>query len=273
VSAPAARTAVRPAVGALPPLAPGSCQVWWIRTGEVRAEHEDLLGDDDLARRARLHRPADRQRTTAAWAVARLVLGGLTGLPPASLRVGRACRACGAEHGKPRLLGGVGLHVSVSHAADRAVVAVGRDAPVGVDIEQVRPWADAELADVARLVLAPEEQAVLARQRAGTRAEAFTTYWTRKEAALKSTGAGLSAPLADLAVSSPAFPPRVLRWGGRNGDVPAPSLAALSAPAGFVGTVAVLGPAAARVAEYDAGPLLRRYGDRLQSSLATRSHR
>ncbi|MGY1836887.1 4'-phosphopantetheinyl transferase family protein [Blastococcus sp. SYSU DS0510] len=272
MSAAAARTAVRPAVGALPPLAPGSCQVWWIRAGEVRPEHDELLDDDDLARRARLHRPADRQRTTAAWAVARLVLGGHAGRSPGSLRVDRACRACGAQHGKPRLLGGVGLHVSVSHAGDRAAVAVSRDAPVGVDIEQVGPWAEADLADVAQFVLAPEERVVLARQRAGTRAEVFTAYWTRKEAAVKATGAGLSSPLEDIVVSSPASPPRVLRWGAADEDVPAPSLAALAAPAGFVGTVAVLGPTAPRVVEHDAGPLLRRYSDRRPSPVTARRH-
>ncbi|MCF6508269.1 4'-phosphopantetheinyl transferase superfamily protein [Blastococcus sp. MG754426] len=255
-----AAPAARPAVGALPHLAPGSCQVWWIDTDEVHAGHDDLLDPDDVVRRGRLHRPADRRRTTAAWAVARLVLGGLAGLPPEALRIDRTCLACGGGHGKPRLLGDVGLHVSVSHAGNRAVVAVGRDAPVGVDIEQVGAWADADLTDVARLVLAPEERAVLARQPAGTRAEVFTTYWTRKEAAVKATGAGLSAPLDDIVVSSPAFPPHLLRWGAGNGDVPAPSLAALAAPAGFVGTVAVLGPAAPRVVEHDAGPLLRRCG-------------
>jgi 4'-phosphopantetheinyl transferase len=272
VSAPAARIAVRPAVGALPPVAAGGCQVWWIGADDVRAEHDDLLDADDVRRRARLQRTGDRQRTTAAWAVARLVLGGLAGLPPGSLRIDRVCPACGGGHGKPRLLGDLGLHVSVSHAADRAVVAVSRDAPVGVDIEQIGPWADADLAEVAQLVLAPEERAVLARQRQEARAEVFTTYWTRKEAAVKASGTGLSAPLEDIVVSSPASSPRVLRWAPA-GDGPAPSLTALAAPAGFVGTVAVLGATAPPVVEYDAGPLLRRYSSRRLSSVTMRSQR
>lgn len=263
---------VRTAVGGLPPLAPGGCQVWWVRVEDVRPEHDDLLDDEDLRRRARLRCAGDRLRTTAAWAVTRLVLGGLAGMPPATVRVDRACPACGAGHGKPRLAAALGLHLSVSHAAGLAVLAVGRDGPVGVDVERIGPWAGTELDEVARLVLTPAERAVLARQHHEDRPRLFTTYWTRKEAVVKATGAGLAAPLDAVEVSPPADPPRVLRWGAQAAP-PVVGLAALGAPAGFVSTLAVLDAPTPRVAEFDAGPLLRRYSSRRLPSPTTRSQR
>jgi 4'-phosphopantetheinyl transferase len=230
--------------------------VWWARPEDARPEHDALLSPADLDRRSRLLRPDDRRRTTVATAVARLVLAAATGLPPDRLSIDRTCPNCGGQHGKPRLTDAPDLHFSVSHSAGRVVVAVSRAAAVGVDIEQVGAWDAADLEEVAQLTLAPEERAVLVRQPAAARALTFTTYWTRKEAAVKATGAGLTAPLDELVVSSPALPPRVLRWGTPSDGLDRPLLHALQAPPGYVAALAVIG-AAVRVAERDAGPLLR----------------
>jgi 4'-phosphopantetheinyl transferase len=257
----------------VPPLVRGVCHVWYARPGDVRPEHEDVLGDADLERYARLHRFGDRQRSAAAMVIARLVLGAAAGVPPSRLVIDRTCRECGAPHGKPRLPDPPDLHFSVSHADDCIAVAVRRDGPVGIDVEKVAPWATADLDDVAQLTLAAEERAVLARQPTPTRALAYTTYWTRKEAAIKATGEGLMAALDELVVSSPSAPPRVLRWDGRR-DVPL--LVELHPPAGLVGALALLGEPPRRVVQRDAGPLLRRpvaHSSRRVSSVTIRSQR
>jgi 4'-phosphopantetheinyl transferase len=257
----------------VPLLLPGVCHVWWARPTDVRPEHEDVLADADLERYQRLHRADDRQRSVAAMVVARLVLGAAVGVPPARLVIDRACRECGGPHGKPRLADTPDLHFSVSHAADCIAVAIRRDGPVGIDIEEVGPWAAADLDDVAQLTLATEERAVLARQPLSTRALAYTTYWTRKEAAVKATGEGLAAALDELVVSPPSAPPRVLRWDGRR-DVPV--LLEVHPPAGLVGALALLGEPPRRVVQRDAAPLLRRsavYSRRRLSSVTIRSQR
>ena len=255
--------------------APGTCHVWWARVDDVAPEHGELLDGADTARLARLARPDDRARSTVAWAVARLVLAAAAGGSPADLRFDRTCAVCGGPHGKPRLVGTPDLQFSIAHTAGWAAVAVGRDAPVGVDVEQVGPWAESDLDDVARLALAPVERAVLAGRPAEERAVAFTTYWTRKEAVVKAVGTGLSTPPAELVVSPPSAPPRVLRWSGTSGMAPGrtPLLSALEAPAGVVGAVAVLSAGPLRVVERDAGPLLRGYSSRRLSSVTTRSQR
>jgi 4'-phosphopantetheinyl transferase len=245
-----------PTADPLPALVPGVCQVWWVRLDEVGPEHDALLGPEDRQRRARFLRADDRQRVTAGVAVARIVLGVHAGCAPGRLRIDRTCALCGGPHGKPRLLEVPDLHFSVSHSADCVVVAVNRGAPVGVDVEQVGSWDAADLDEVALLTLAREERAVLARSPGDRRAAVFTTYWTRKEAAVKATGAGLTAPLDEIVVSPPTSPPRVLRWGAPEGGDP-PALRTLRPPPGFVSALAVAGEASTGVVEAAAGPLLR----------------
>jgi 4'-phosphopantetheinyl transferase len=240
----------------VPPLAHGGCQLWWARATDVRPGHDALLDEAELRRRSRLRAPGDRQRATAGVALSRLLLGVHAGRPAGRLRIDRSCPSCGAPHGKPRLPEVPDLHFSVSHSGGWVAVAVRRGAPVGVDVEQVGAWTAAELRDLALVVLAPEERAVLSQTPAGARAAAFTTYWTRKEAAVKATGTGLLSPLPELVVSPPGTPPRVLRWGGSGAAAP-PVLRSVRAPAGYAAALALAAPPA-DVVTADAGPLLRR---------------
>jgi 4'-phosphopantetheinyl transferase len=258
----------------VPALPPGTCQVWWVRPDQVRPEHDVLLGPADLDRRSRLHLPADRQRLTAAAAVSRLVLGAAAGRPPDRLEFDRTCPRCGAPHGKPQLTGDSGLQFSVSHSGDSVVVAVARDIAVGVDVEEVGTPDPAELTDTAELVLAPSERRRLARRPESRRAQAFTTYWTRKEAVLKATGQGLTASPADLVVTPPSAGPRVLHW--PSAPVPLEQLALhpLHPPRGLAAALAVLGPGRVQVVEGDGTALLRQLPDRrVGQLLAQRSRR
>ena len=216
--------------------------VWWARPGQVTAAHEALLDAVERGRREALRQPADRDRFTAAAALLRLVIAGETGLTPQGVPVRRTCERCGRPHGRPRI-DGYDVHVSISHSGERVGVAVA-GAPVGVDVEQIRP---VSLADLAPHTLGPDEPAP---DHAG-----FFTYWARKESAVKATGDGLSVPLAQVRVSRPDQPARLLAYPGR------PELVAtmhdLDAGAGYAAALTVLTAAPADVTEYDGGPLLR----------------
>ena len=78
-----------------------------------------------------------------------------------------------------------------SSSAGALFVVAGADAPIGVDVEPVRPAA--EWAAVARRHFAAEEIAALAGS-----AERFARYWTLKEAYLKGLGLGLLGGLDRL---------------------------------------------------------------------------
>ena len=240
----------------IPALAPGTCQVWWAGPDDARPEHDALLAEADLARRGRLRLVPDRRRLTVAWGLARVLLGAATGCRPDQLHVDRHCPQCGAQHGKPWLPAAPDLQLSITHSGSCVAVAVARGCPVGVDVETVVPLPDAELDLLADGTLARSERLELGSCTAADRAQAFTTYWTRKEAVLKATGEGLALPLDELVVSPPCSAPRVLRWpaGCRARAV---SMHVLHPPAGHVATLTVLDPGPSRVVEADAAPLLR----------------
>ncbi len=250
----------------LAPL-PGVCQVWWACPGDVRPEHDTLLGDADLARRARLTRPADQQRLTAGAAVARLLLGTALGTPPAALRIDRTCTFCGAPHGRPRLLDAEGLHFSISHSGQCVAVAVLLGSPVGVDVEEVGRIAPGEVGELANCALPGREREHLARLPAAQQPWAFTVSWVRREAVLKATGQGLSVPPDEFVLTPPSTPPRVLH---RDGPEPV-WVHDLPAAAGFVAALAGVGPAPDDVVHRDAGPLLRQ--SRRRSGPTIRSQR
>lgn len=240
-----------------PRLRSGVCQVWWARPEDVRPGHDALLAEVDRARRSRLSRPADRRRLTAAWAVARVVLGAATGVHPDRLLVDRGCPRCGGQHGKPWLPARPDLHFSLAHSGSCVVVAAAFDTPVGVDVEEVAGLGPADVDDLAGATLAGEERAALAGLPAADRTHCLTTCWTRKEAVLKATGDGLAAPVQELVVSPATARPRVLRWTGQDTQAARLSLRPLRPPAGHVATLAVLDGASTRVVERDAGPMLR----------------
>jgi 4'-phosphopantetheinyl transferase len=139
------------------------------------------------------------------------------------------------------------MELSLSHSGRWAVVAVGRGAPVGVDVERLAgPFDPARLA--ARVLSAAELASY--RGLAATRQRrAFVTYWTRKEAVLKATGEGLRVPPAALTVSPPRARPRLLDWSGRPDAPGRTHLYRLSPGSGHVATLAVLGRPPACVRE------------------------
>jgi 4'-phosphopantetheinyl transferase len=246
-------TGVLPArVGPVPALVPGVCHVWWARPEDVDPRHDALLAPADLQRRSRLRVEADRRRLTAAAAVVRTIVGAHADLPPDAVEIDRTCRGCGLQHGKPWVPVLPDVHISVSHSAGAVGVAVGRDGPVGLDVEAVGEYGVGELESLAACVLAPEERAYLAGLPAANRALAFTTYWTRKEAVVKATGEGITC-VDHVVVTPPSSPPRMLRWPGH--DLPL-SLHELHPPDGSVATLAVLAETPVRVVEQPAGPLL-----------------
>lgn len=86
--------------------------------------------------------------------------------------------------GKPFFPQWPALYFNLSHSGGLALCAVG-EAPLGVDVEAVRP----RRAGLARHVLSREEFDWF--QQLGGDWEAFYTLWTLKEARVKCTGEGL----------------------------------------------------------------------------------
>jgi 4'-phosphopantetheinyl transferase len=227
----------------IPALPDGTVQVWWAARQSAGEHLAAVLDEGEQVRWRRFLQQADRDRYLVTHALARLVLGGLTGARPAALTFEATCVQCGGPHGKPRLPGS-GLEFSLSHSGGCAVIAVTRGVPVGVDVEAT--IAKANVDTLARAVLSEDER--LGPDRAGD----LTVYWTRKEAVLKTTGDGLTVSPRDLTVSSPSEPPALLAWKGRPEVVDLYDLHPGQDHQGSLGALA----AGLRVAELDATKLL-----------------
>lgn len=96
--------------------------------------------------------------------------------------IGEAAELLHDPSGAPRLQGPdvpPGLHISISHCARTAVVALRENAVVGVDIEM---WRD-QLLKVAPRFLSPVEQQFFSSR------SALLKAWTSKESAFKAAGA------------------------------------------------------------------------------------
>jgi 4'-phosphopantetheinyl transferase len=113
--------------------------------------------------------------------------------------------------GQPALPMAGAPHISLSYSEGEGVLALSRHHPVGVDLECLRPglpplkgcWSPAERAALA--LHGPQESCRL---------------WTRKEAALKALGTGLSLPPETVCVQGPT-----LRWSLPGHASPAPDVA------------------------------------------------
>jgi len=143
-----------------------------------------LLAADERSRAERLRDPLLRDRFVLARAFVRRALGLRLRRDPAGLVFHHG------PYGKPLV---DGIYFNVSHAADRAALALSMRHPVGVDIELQRPI---EALEIARQHFSVDETRELAAL--GDPVPAFFRLWTCKEAILKAHGLGITHSLAHL---------------------------------------------------------------------------
>lgn len=192
--------------------------VWLIDLAEDRGGVASLDAVE-RTRAARFADPRARDRWTRAHVALRQILGLYLDIDAARVTMERG------KFGKPRLVqrDAIALPItfSLTHAEDRALLAVGCGAPLGVDMERVRPFTEMDAVIAAQC--SEGERAELAVLDPTERVAGFYRCWTRKEAVLKALGVGLSAPLVTLAVetaithrprvySTPAGQPSPAAW-------------------------------------------------------------
>ena len=190
-----------PAPHRLPPLDGNDIHVWKGSVGALVEHGTPLLASLDaaeFARAARFLHEADRARFLLSHGLLRALAAHYLGRPPAALTFELG------EVGKPHLAGADQgrLTFNMSHSGDLMLLAFARSGRVGVDVER---WSDrlgdAERARIAASVFSTGEQAALAQLPAEHRRAAFFSVWTRKEAYLKATGAGISRGMKHCEVS------------------------------------------------------------------------
>ncbi|MFR5645356.1 MAG: 4'-phosphopantetheinyl transferase family protein [Bilophila wadsworthia] len=173
------------------PPADSDCVHVWSRplTGPVHSGFRDLLSEEECAAASRFHTPelAERYRQAHGWM--RSVLSRYLDTPPETLRFRSG------PDSKPGLR--TVRCTSTWRIPDSlALLAVRQDAPVGVDVEPVRPLPETMLI-ACRWFSAPEIRWIAA---SDDRDRAFLRCWVCREAFLKATGEGLGRPLDSFAL-------------------------------------------------------------------------
>jgi 4'-phosphopantetheinyl transferase len=156
-----------------------------------------------------------RDRRVARDAL-RAILAAELGVPAGSVEVETTAE------GKPYLPGDP-VHFNLSHSSGLALVAICREAPVGIDLEHARELRAPDR--LARRICSQREYEWLRSMGGAPSAtEALLRLWVRKEAAVKGTGDGLSRDLDEVDVLDDT-----LVGGWRCVDLPSPAPGYLAA--------------------------------------------
>lgn len=183
-------------------MASDKVHVWRVSLDWMASCVPDLqraLSSDELHRAARFRFQRDRQRFVVSRGLLRVILGRYLDVAPGGLRF------CYGDYGKPFLdptFDREGLRFNLSHSGGLALYAVARGREVGIDLERVRPVAEAE--QIAERFFSARENAALRTCPANLKHEMFFSYWTRREAFVKALGRGVSLPL-DQENANPFF--------------------------------------------------------------------
>ncbi len=184
-------------------------EVWAFALDESLAAFETLDGLEQ-ARLRRLRSESKRLEFLVGRSMLRRILGEHLDVRPADVRLEYG------RHGKPKLRGEE-LMFNLSHSGNCAIVAIGADGRVGVDIEHRRPRRP--FRELSRRFFAEAEDRWLAALPGADRADGFYRVWTLKEAYLKAIGTGLTFSSRGFGLDMAQTPPR-LRATDYPGDEP-----------------------------------------------------
>jgi 4'-phosphopantetheinyl transferase len=159
-----------------------------------------FANSEERLRCRKLRRESDQLRYAVSRGALRLVLSRYLEIPPSDILFGYG------EFGKPFLAQAdvdAALAFNLSHCFDMSIIAVAGLRDVGVDVEAVRPIRDRR--HIAETHLNQEERHFIESAGSAESLQAFLRIWTRREAAAKALGLGLSEGLS-RAINS-VYPP------------------------------------------------------------------
>ncbi|WP_072621599.1 4'-phosphopantetheinyl transferase family protein [Spirulina major] len=186
-------------------------QIWLLNFEAIAPEYDRffaVLNPAEQHRAHRYHHERDRQQFTLTRGCLRHLLS------PCIDRAPQDITFTTTPTGKPELTASP-WQFNVTHSGAWGAIALHPHHPVGIDLETLRPLPNA--LDLARRFFCPAEADAIAALPPAQQEIAFFTLWTRKEAYLKATGAGLTglktveishtAPPQILALHPPTAPP------------------------------------------------------------------
>jgi 4'-phosphopantetheinyl transferase len=226
-----------PPLATAPALTPTAVHVWAFPldlSPERIAELTTTLSSDERERAGRFSVEQLRHRFIAGRGGMRTVIADYLQVAPAELEFSYTSK------GKPAFAApsAIPLHFNLAHSHELALLSVTRRAEVGVDVEKIRPFPNAE--DIAERFFSAGEIAALKILPPTARDAAFFHLWTRKEAWLKATGDGIAESLSKFEVEFlPGERPGGLAIAGDPAAGKAWSIWPLRPADGFLGALAI----------------------------------
>lgn len=169
--------------------------LWRIHIPSVQFEKiESHLSAEEKNRAGKYKFEKDRNSFAVSRSALRLILSAYLTEIPRNLNF--VCN----PFGKPSL----NLHTkreiyfNVSHSGEFALIAVGCEAEIGIDIELMK---ELDYLSLAESIFSDQEQSELKSLPENHLRKGFYTLWTRKEAFIKAIGLGLSFSLKEFDVS------------------------------------------------------------------------
>jgi 4'-phosphopantetheinyl transferase len=187
------------------------------------------LTPNETRRHEQFVKEADANRFLVGRGTLRIEIGRMLGIAPRDVALESG------THGKPLVAGG-SPHVNVSHAGDVVVVALSRDAELGIDVERTADrFVEPSIIDIS---FSRCEIGELAKLPAELHVSAFFHVWTCREAVIKAVGAGFSLPRESFDVCvDPRQPPAVTVT---RAPLPRFCLQPIVVPAGHIAMLAVV---------------------------------
>ncbi len=218
------------------PIPNKSVDVWLAeleQSEKIRAQLWPLLNAEEQKRALRFHFDIHRHHFIVGRGLLRILLGNYLHIPPAEIAF-----AYGA-YGKP-FLPHTPLQFNISHAHGVALLAITQGRTLGVDVEEIRPLADAAL--IAKMNFSAREVAQYTAVPDAQKPLAFYNCWTRKEAFIKAIGEGLTCPLDSFDVTLiPQEPAQLLQIRGSQTEAEKWRLQSLTPVDGYVGAIIATG--------------------------------
>jgi 4'-phosphopantetheinyl transferase len=211
----------------------GEVHVWSVDLDQA-ADRVGALGgvltEDELLRAASFKVEDGRRRFVVTRAALRTLLARYLDEDPASLRFGTTA------NGKPRLDPSSSLQFNVSHSGDVGLIAITREADVGIDVEQIKPRDHRD--GIARRVFTQAERDAIDGDRD------FYRHWVAKEAFVKATGRGISSVKSFEVLLAAPGGARLVHVGGDYEEAARWTLAPLEAPPGYAAALVARGTVA-----------------------------
>lgn len=156
---------------------------------------ELMLSEAEKVRAAAFRSPEARRMFVAGRTLCRSIVSRITDCTPAALSIAIT------PSGRPYLPDHPDIDFNLSHSGNMVVLAVSRGGHVGVDIEPLNLFSEAEGREILPLILSAQELNDLHHLTSQQRQNEFLSHWVRKEAALKCLGDGFLADPQSVTIS------------------------------------------------------------------------